>query len=156
MNPSQCDEDLRAEIDRVKKLMFASDDPASYNYERKLVRPQINWLRIVLRCTAVVAGIIALVCVLKALSVDEQLINRTCFACFAGVILLELKRILICMVRIYQRYAPDAVRNKCRFEPSCSEYMILSLEKYGLFKGLYKGIRRLARCNIHNGGYDYP
>jgi putative component of membrane protein insertase Oxa1/YidC/SpoIIIJ protein YidD len=34
--------------------------------------------------------------------------------------------------------------------------MILALQKYGLWKGLRKGIDRLRRCNIHNGGFDYP
>ncbi|MBQ4067291.1 MAG: membrane protein insertion efficiency factor YidD [Clostridia bacterium] len=68
----------------------------------------------------------------------------------------NLKDAAICCVKIYQRYAPAAIRNRCRFEPSCSEYMILSLEKYGLFKGLKKGFNRMHRCNANDGGYDYP
>ncbi|MBE6586778.1 MAG: membrane protein insertion efficiency factor YidD [Ruminococcaceae bacterium] len=67
-----------------------------------------------------------------------------------------MKRVVICSVHIYQRYAPDSIRNKCRFEPSCSEYMILAIEKYGLFKGVIKGIDRLKRCNTNDGGFDYP
>ena len=45
---------------------------------------------------------------------------------------------------------------KCRFEPSCSQYMILSLQKYGLWKGLAKGIDRLKRCRAKDGGFDEP
>ncbi|MDE7445926.1 MAG: membrane protein insertion efficiency factor YidD [Lachnospiraceae bacterium] len=71
-------------------------------------------------------------------------------------IIFSLKRILICLVRIYQRFAPSSLRMKCRFEPSCSQYMILALEKYGAFKGLKLGIKRLTRCKVGNGGYDYP
>ncbi|MBR5314328.1 MAG: membrane protein insertion efficiency factor YidD [Clostridia bacterium] len=67
-----------------------------------------------------------------------------------------MKRILICLVQMYQRFAPDSIRKKCRFEPSCSQYMILSLKKYGLWKGLAKGIDRLKRCNTQDGGFDYP
>lgn len=71
-------------------------------------------------------------------------------------ILLAIKRMFICAIKLYQKYAPDSLRNKCRFEPSCSEYMILAIEKYGLLKGLQKGICRLKRCNIDGGGYDFP
>ena len=70
--------------------------------------------------------------------------------------IVNIKRAVICCVRIYQRYAPETVRRKCRFEPSCSEYMILAIEKYGFFKGVAKGINRLKRCNINDGGYDMP
>lgn len=45
----------------------------------------------------------------------------------------------------------------CRFEPSCSRYMVGALRKYGLFHGLKKGLSRLARCHPWNpGGYDPP
>ena len=69
---------------------------------------------------------------------------------------LTLKKAVICAVKIYQRFAPDSLRNKCRFEPSCSEYMILAVEKYGVIKGVIKGIDRLKRCNVDGGGFDYP
>ena len=49
-----------------------------------------------------------------------------------------------------------ASRLKCVFEPSCSEYMILAVNKYGLVRGVIKGIRRLLRCHPPNGGKDYP
>jgi putative membrane protein insertion efficiency factor len=45
----------------------------------------------------------------------------------------------------------------CRFQPSCSRYMIGALRKYGLIKGLTRGIARLARCHPwHPGGDDPP
>jgi len=40
----------------------------------------------------------------------------------------------------------------CRFYPSCSEYCIKSIEKYGVVKGLLKGVGRILRCNPFNGG----
>ncbi|NLZ46061.1 MAG: membrane protein insertion efficiency factor YidD [Clostridiales bacterium] len=52
--------------------------------------------------------------------------------------------------------APESLRKQCRFKPSCSEYMILSIEKFGLLKGIIKGICRLKRCNINGGGFDFP
>ena len=157
MKPEVRDKNLAAEIDRVAKIMLGdSDDPTSYNYKRILNRPLIHWGAIVLYCVLTLGGIISLAFILKELSVSAQITKWICAATFVGIVAINLKRILICLVQIYQRYAPASIRNKCRFEPSCSEYMIISLNKYGLCKGLMKGIRRLTRCNIHNGGFDYP
>lgn len=157
MDRKEYDENLTAEIDRVAKIMLGnSDDPRSYNYRRKLNRPPIHWGAIVLCCVLTLGGIAVLAFILRKLSVDIQTASWICIAALTSIVAINLKRILICLVRIYQHYAPDSIRNKCRFEPSCSEYMILALKKHGLIKGLIKGIRRLTRCNIHNGGFDYP
>lgn len=67
-----------------------------------------------------------------------------------------MRTILIGIIRIYQKIAPKRVRESCRFEPSCSEYMILSLNKFGTIKGLNKGIKRLKKCTPPFGGQDYP
>ena len=71
-------------------------------------------------------------------------------------ICLLLKKALIWLVHLYQHYAPDRIRLKCVFEPSCSEYMILSIQKYGVIRGVLKGIYRLLRCHPPNGGHDEP
>ncbi|MBR2972150.1 MAG: membrane protein insertion efficiency factor YidD [Clostridia bacterium] len=65
------------------------------------------------------------------------------------------KRTVIWLVHLYQNKAPDEVRLKCVMEPSCSVYMILAVEKYGVIRGVYKGIRRLFRCGDVSG-VDYP
>lgn len=67
-----------------------------------------------------------------------------------------MKKLLIGAVRLYQKKAPYYLRSACLFEPTCSEYMILAIQKYGCVKGVYKGIRRLFRCKPPNGGVDYP
>ena len=71
-------------------------------------------------------------------------------------VLLTIKRFAIGCVLMYKAYAPMRIREKCRFEPSCSTYMILAIEKYGLIKGFIKGIKRIKRCKPPNGGVDYP
>lgn len=48
------------------------------------------------------------------------------------------------------------MENSCLFIPSCSNYMILAIEKYGLIKGITKGVKRILRCVPPNGGVDYP
>lgn len=71
-----------------------------------------------------------------------------------GVIIV--KKALIWCVHLYQNKASDETRLRCVFEPSCSEYMILAVNKYGFVRGVFKGIRRLLRCHPPNGGKDYP
>jgi len=145
-------------IQEIGQSLFGNDesDPRSWNYKRKLVRPAIRWWRILLFALAITGGAVGLYFLLAALKVPFGYALFICIIAVFGALLLCLRRILICLVRIYQRFAPDSLRNKCRFEPSCSEYMILSLQKYGLWKGLAKGIDRLKRCNTDDGGFDYP
>ena len=65
--------------------------------------------------------------------------------------------LLIGLIRVYQYTLSPLLGNVCRFEPSCSRYMVESLRKYGLFRGLARGLRRLSRCHPWNpGGYDPP
>lgn len=77
----------------------------------------------------------------------------------AAAILVTLfltKTLLIGLVLLYKATAPLSLRAQCLFEPTCSTYMIMALQKYGLFIGLCKGIGRLLRCKQPNGGIDYP
>jgi putative membrane protein insertion efficiency factor len=64
---------------------------------------------------------------------------------------------LIGAIWVYQRTLSPLQGNVCRFEPSCSRYMVECLRKYGLFRGLGKGVRRVCRCHPFDpGGYDPP
>lgn len=61
----------------------------------------------------------------------------------------------IALVRLYQRFVSPILGPTCRFRPTCSEYMVQALQKYGLGKGLWLGLRRIGRCHpFHPGGYD--
>ena len=65
--------------------------------------------------------------------------------------------VLIVLVRIYQYVIRPVLPPACRFIPSCSEYFILAVRKYGPLVGAYKGVRRICRCHPWNeGGYDPP
>jgi len=67
-----------------------------------------------------------------------------------------LKKILVAMVRFYQRnISPYKGGATCRFVPTCSEYALEALEKYGALKGSLLAIRRILRCHpFSKGGYD--
>ena len=65
-----------------------------------------------------------------------------------------LKNISIKIIKIYQSI-PGPWHNSCRYTPTCSEYAIESLERYGFSKGWYISIKRILRCNPWGGkGYD--
>jgi putative membrane protein insertion efficiency factor len=68
-----------------------------------------------------------------------------------------LTGLLILTIRLYQVTLSPLLGPVCRFEPSCSRYMIGALQKYGLVRGFTKGVARLFRCHPwHPGGYDPP
>ncbi|MCD7902019.1 MAG: membrane protein insertion efficiency factor YidD [Bacteroides sp.] len=67
------------------------------------------------------------------------------------------KRILILLIELYQHYAPEEVRRKCILMPTCSEYALLALRKYGVIRGMYKTYIRLTRrCKGSIYSMDYP
>ena len=67
-----------------------------------------------------------------------------------------IKRFLVSMIRLYQKYLSPLKRNSsCIYTPTCSLYAIEALEKYGALKGMYLAARRILRCHpFHKGGYD--
>ena len=67
-----------------------------------------------------------------------------------------MKNVIIFLVKLYKRFISPIFPNTCRFYPTCSEYMIEAIEKYGIFKGVGMGMWRILRCNpFSKGGFDY-
>ena len=67
-----------------------------------------------------------------------------------------MKKILICLIKFYRRHiSPIKGGGCCRFIPTCSEYALEAVEKYGAFKGSLLAIKRILKCHpFHKGGYD--
>ena len=64
-----------------------------------------------------------------------------------------IKRLMLAAIRFYRKYIPHAPC--CRFVPTCSEYAMQAVMKYGAVKGGYLAVRRILRCHpFHPGGYD--
>ncbi|WP_240550223.1 membrane protein insertion efficiency factor YidD [Candidatus Roseilinea sp. NK_OTU-006] len=64
-------------------------------------------------------------------------------------------RLMIGAIRFYQLAISPALPPSCRFYPTCSEYTLQAIAKYGAVKGLWLGVKRIARCHpFHPGGYD--
>ncbi len=66
-----------------------------------------------------------------------------------------MKKILIAIVKLYKFFISPILPGSCRFVPSCSEYSVEAIDKYGALKGVWLSVRRIARCHpFHPGGFD--
>jgi hypothetical protein len=66
-----------------------------------------------------------------------------------------MKAIALASLRFYKRFLSPLLPSACRFEPTCSVYMYQAVEKYGVVRGVWLGLKRIGRCHpFHPGGYD--
>lgn len=129
-------------------------------HKREIIRPKINYyLAIIFFISHFLIGF--LISFLIGLIFLENAIVAISFSfkwfwLFAiGLFLLSSRFTLIFIVRLYQRYADEEVRQRCYMIPSCSEYAILAFKKYGSIIGIVKTVKRLKRCT-EPGYEDYP
>ncbi|HEX8683365.1 MAG TPA: membrane protein insertion efficiency factor YidD [Ardenticatenaceae bacterium] len=63
--------------------------------------------------------------------------------------------LIVGTIRFYQRRISPLTGPTCRFHPTCSQYTLEAVQKYGSLKGSWLGVRRIFRCHpFHPGGYD--
>lgn len=66
-----------------------------------------------------------------------------------------MKHLALDLIKLYQATISEVTPHSCRFQPTCSQYTYEAIQKYGLIKGSWMGIKRIARCNpFGEGGYD--
>jgi putative membrane protein insertion efficiency factor len=66
-----------------------------------------------------------------------------------------MRTIALLPLRFYKRFLSPLLPPMCRFDPTCSIYMMQAIEKHGTLRGLWLGLRRLVRCHPFNpGGWD--
>lgn len=66
-----------------------------------------------------------------------------------------MKKLLIAIIKSYKYFISPALPGCCRFYPSCSEYSMDAISRYGALKGTYLGAKRLLKCHpLHPGGFD--
>ncbi|HAO05894.1 MAG TPA: membrane protein insertion efficiency factor YidD [Chryseobacterium sp.] len=62
---------------------------------------------------------------------------------------------LVILIRFYQWFISPLLPKNCRYEPTCSHYMVKALQVHGIFKGFWLGAKRISRCHPWGGsGYD--
>lgn len=66
-----------------------------------------------------------------------------------------MKRILMSIIKVYQKVISPLTPPSCRFYPTCSHYGLEAIEKHGALKGSWLAIRRISKCHpFHEGGFD--
>jgi putative membrane protein insertion efficiency factor len=66
-----------------------------------------------------------------------------------------MRIVLIGLLRFYKQWISPLLPSACRFHPTCSVYMMEAVGRFGAARGMWLGIRRLAKCHpLHSGGFD--
>jgi len=66
-----------------------------------------------------------------------------------------MKAAALGLIRLYKRYLSPLLPSACIYEPTCSMYTYQAIERYGVIRGSWMGMKRIARCHpFHQGGYD--
>ncbi|RMD95363.1 MAG: membrane protein insertion efficiency factor YidD [Calditrichaeota bacterium] len=66
-----------------------------------------------------------------------------------------MKKLALLLIRFYQTLISPILPPSCRFYPTCSNYTYQAIEKYGVIKGSFLGVKRILKCHpFHPGGYD--
>lgn len=66
-----------------------------------------------------------------------------------------MKKIILLLIKFYQKYISIFLGKNCRFIPTCSAYTYEAVERFGVIKGVYLGIKRILKCHPwHPGGFD--
>ena len=126
--------------------------------QKVVIRPKIKVWKDILRLTVSVVVTISILLFVHILFPKLNSVLFFLLCLISGIIwcIFNLKRLLITLIILYQKYAPEKIRSACLFKPCCSEYMKQAILKYGVISGLIRGIERIRRCRYPNGGIDEP
>ena len=69
--------------------------------------------------------------------------------------MIRVKRVFLLLIDVYRRYISPLKSPCCRYIPTCSEYAMIAIERYGAMRGGWLALKRILRCHpFHQGGYD--
>lgn len=126
-----------------------------YVMERPLYRPPVTYLRaFLLFFVSAMLSVMLSIIIYYVLRMLGVLVDKKVFflAFYIAVFVIFARWIGILCVRLYQHYAPEEIRRRCLLKPTCSEYAIIVIKKYGLLIG---GIKTWIRLNYKCCGDVY-
>lgn len=140
-----------------EQMILAQVKEALEEPKRIVIRPKVKVLKdtLLLLSIAVIVSV-AMIIIHSSTDISGWIFALIAFMAIIIYFVIFGKKLLLTLITLYQKYAPEIVRSSCLFEPCCSEYMKLSVLKYGALKGFIRGIKRILRCRYPNGGIDEP
>lgn len=116
--------------------------------EARVTRPRVEYGVLLLRVLWVVLAMVMASVLLVAVGANVWAVVAAGMAGLGLGLWVQRRPIVIGMVRLYQIRAAAEVRAACPMNPSCSEYMILAVRKYGVRRGVGKGLDRVRGCGV--------
>lgn len=83
-----------------------------------------------------------------------------CLFCNQDIIIIQgvsglIRKLIVICIKVYQKWISPLKRPSCRFYPTCSQYALEAVQKYGSLRGLIMAVKRIMKCHpFHPGGYD--
>ena len=152
---------------------FIQDIAKAYCNERPLYRPNMTYIKVILKWLLIEIAIIGctllLIYIMRITTILPESIRNyvnsdmirayTLFTLIISLIitLLLLRWLAIDCIQLYQRYAPEKVRRRCILMPSCSEFAVIAFKRYGFIIGCVMTYYRLTkRCRGTIYRIEYP
>lgn len=145
------------------------DEVVWYVLKRELVRPEITYIKALYKLLKILfinALILLVAYYLLTFALTSFFIVKINEKVLLFIIILIIvladtyfygDKAAIVLIKLYQHYAPEHIRRKCLFKPTCSEYAILAIDKYGLIIAIPKIYNRIfKRCVGKEYKIDYP
>lgn len=137
-----------------KEILQLFEKKRASESKKILIRPDFRMYKELFLLITALTIVTVTICLRSYLS-DNTFMILLCLELILFII-TQTKNIILLSIFLYQKFAPSFIRQACLFTPSCSEYMRLSVLKYGVIRGVRKGFGRLKRCRPPNGGTDMP
>ena len=124
------DEEILAEFRKAKEKRY------------NVARPKFTLKKELIRLVSGILILVLVICTAKNSIGNAVIYGAVISALIILFLILETKNILLTVIFLYQKFAPRFIRSACLFQPSCSEYMRLSILKYGVLKGAARDLRK--------------
>lgn len=135
--------DEKIDVARLRKFQEEQKCIRRYVVEHSYIRPKTGTLKFVVQLIIYISVCIALTVFILNRDISIWISHAVLTVAWGGGGICILRNLLILSVRIYQKYAKVTTRQKCLCMPSCSEYAISAIRKYGVLYGLIKIRKRL-------------
>lgn len=145
-------------LSRVSRRSCVKRKPHKVDQHQKVIkRPNVSWIHGLTRLLLLIAGGFAVSTIIVSVwpsANSYRLILAD--VCAISLAILTARQNVLLAIRLYQCYAPEHIRRRCAMTPTCSEYAVLAIRRYGVLRGSLMTYRRLRHRCDGTPVIDYP